>query len=135
MGDGMDDDAALGVRTDLPFEAAIMRTRLRLRSNGFSIISEMPAPAVVGEGRRHLFMSIWERLISTGNLGGLGLDVGDHLACNVVVFEEGVSTVVAALDPLKGLEGWTGAGAETAEAASRALRKAIIEVPEDPNAA
>ena len=69
-------------------------------------------------GRQHLFMGVWQRLINATNLGGPGLDVGDHLACNVAVFEEGGQTMVAVLDPTEGLEGWAAAGlAEEAKAA------------------
>ena len=96
----MEQEFGIGVRTELGFSQAVIRTRISLRAHGFSIISEMPAPAGIGEetGRRHLFMAVWERLITTSNLGGPGLDVGDHLSCNVVVYEQGDSTVVAALD-------------------------------------
>lgn len=106
-----------------------MKARIALRSHGFSILSEMPAPAGTGDelGRRHLFMAVWERLIVSSNLGGPGLDTGDHLSCNVVVFEEGSQTVVAALDPTEGMEGWT-EGAREAEAARDALSKALAQL-------
>jgi hypothetical protein len=106
----------------------VSRTRLALRAEGFSILSEMPVPPSVGDGagRRHLFMGVWERLLSVENLGGPGLDVGDHLPCNLVVFEEGGATVVASLDPLKGLEGWDVPAA--AEAARSALERVLGHV-------
>lgn len=104
----MDEEYGLGVATDLSFEQAVMRTRLALRGRGFGILSEMPVPPRVGgpTGRSHLFLGLWQRLIAAGNLGGPGLDLGDHLQCNVVVFEEASRTVVAVLDPEEGLEGW-----------------------------
>ncbi|MGQ0678272.1 MAG: hypothetical protein ACT4OM_01195 [Actinomycetota bacterium] len=122
----MEDDFGLGVRTPLDFNVAVMRTRLSLRAHGFSILSEMPAPVGVGDeaGRRHLFMGVWERLIIAGNLGGPGLDVGDHLPCNVVVFEQDHATMIAALDPAEGMDGW-GPAAEVAEQAQGALREAL----------
>lgn len=124
----MEEEYGLGIRTDLSFKQALLRTRVALRAHGFSILSEMPAPAGVGDetGRRHLLMCVWEKLISAGNLGGPGLDVGDHMQCNVVVFEEGDSTVIAGLDPSVGLEGWAGAG--DAESASLALKRALEQV-------
>lgn len=92
--------------TALDFDAAVLRTRVALRANGFGIISEMPAPAAVGEhGRRHLFLGVWETMVAAANLGGPGLDLGDHLHCHVVVFEDEGSVVVAALDPTEGLQG------------------------------
>ena len=113
----------------MDFDVAVMRTRMSLRVHGFSILSEMPAPVGIGEeaGRRHLFMSVWEKLISTGNLGGPGMDVGDHLSCNVVVFQEGDETVVAALDPTEDLEGWV-EGMREAEAAREALQRALTHL-------
>ena len=124
----MEEEFGLGIRTDLDFKQALVRARVALRAHGFSILSEMPVPSGVGEeaGRRHLFMCVWEKLISTGNLGGPGLDVGDHVQCNVVIFEEGNSTVVASLDPAVGLEGW--AASEDPGSASMALRRALEQV-------
>lgn len=106
---------------------------MALKVHGFSILSEMPAPAGVGDeaGRRHLFMAVWEKLITTSNLGGPGLDVGDHLPCNVVVFQEGETTVVAALDPTEGLEGWT-EGIREAESARKALQSALTYLLKSP---
>lgn len=128
----MDDEFGLGVSTDLAFDQAVMRTRLALRTHGFSILSEMPAPARIGEeGRKHLFMAIWQRMISTGNLGGPGLDVGDHLPCNVVVFESEGHTVIAGLDPAEGLQGW-GDDTGSAEAARSALEGVMEQVQSEP---
>lgn len=123
----MSDEYGLLVTAPIGFEQAVVRTRLALRSRGFSILSEMKGVADPSEstGRRHLFMALWEYLIATGNLGGPGLDVGDHLACNVVVFEEGDSTSVAVLDPTEGLEGW-----QPGDLAVRA-RTALEQVLED----
>lgn len=124
----MDDEFGLAVATDLSFEQAVLRTRITMRAQGFSILSEMPAgpDLATGAGRRHLFLGMWSRLITTGNLGGAGLDVGDHLQCNVVVFEEKTRTIVAALDPSEGMEGWGGEG--VAEDARRALVDLLEEV-------
>lgn len=125
--DELDEEYGLGVATGLTFEGAVMRTRLALRGHGFSILSEMLAPVGIGEGtgRRHLFMGVWERLLAAGNLGGQGLDVGDHLPCSVVVFEQGGQTLVAGLDPAEGLEGWE---AGEADAARGALERVLEQV-------
>jgi len=106
------DDYGLGVVTALGFDQAVATTRLLLKGQGFRILSEMAAPpALVGSaGRQHLFMGVWQRLINATNLGGPGLDVGDHLACNVAVFEDEGATMVAVLDPTEGLEGWVAVG-------------------------
>lgn len=125
----MDAEFGLGITTTADYSDVVTRTRISLKAHGFSILSEMPAPSGKGDesGRRHLFMAVWERLISTANLGGSGLDVGDHLPCNVVVFEEGDSVVVSYLDPTEGMEGWP-EGAREAEAARRALQAVTSEV-------
>ncbi|MGH2770791.1 MAG: hypothetical protein ACRDJF_09785, partial [Actinomycetota bacterium] len=56
---------------------------------------------------------------------GVGLDVGDHLPCNVAVFEEGDDVVVAILDPTVGLEGWSipSLAEEAREALGRVLER------------
>jgi hypothetical protein len=128
----MDEEFGLGIRTALDFKQALVRARVSLRAHGFSILSEMPAPPGVGEetGRRHLLMCVWEKLISVGNLGGPGLDVGDHLQCNVVIFEEDDSTVIASLDPNVGMEGWMAEG--DAESAGAALKRALEQVAGTP---
>jgi len=119
-----EEEEGIGVRTHLAFDEAVMRARLSLRGHGFSILSEMPGPIGIGDnvGRRFLFMALWEQMTSAGNLGGPGLDVGDHLACSVVVFEQDGQTVVAALDPSVGMRGW-GSDSEADKA-----RKALEEV-------
>lgn len=123
-----EEEEGLGVRLKLGFEEAVTRTRISLRAHGFSIISEMPGPVGVGEGvgRRHLFMALWQQMTASSNLGGPGLDVGDHLPCNVAVFEEEGWTVVAGLDPTEGMAGWD--GANDAEKARDALVQAFDQI-------
>lgn len=130
----MNDDYGLGVTVTAGFEQVVARTRVALRSKGFGILSEMRTPPAVGEfpGRSHLFMSVWEQMTSAGNLGGPGLDVTDHLPCNVVVFEDGDSTSVAVLDPAEGLEGW--AEVSVALEARKALEGVLEEVASAPEA-
>lgn len=118
----MDPEFGLGVSTDLEFDQAVMRARVVLRAKGFGILSELSPPPQPGQGRHHLFMTVWQQLISTANLGGEGLDVGDHMTCNFVVYEELGKTLLAVLDPAEGMEGWQDAG-EPSQA-----RKAIEDV-------
>ena len=124
------DEYGLGVVTAMGFDEAVTTTRMLLRARGFRILSEMPAPPALTaplqppgtSGRQHLFMGVWQRLINVTNLGGPGLDVGDHLPCNVAVFEDGGQTCVAVLDPTDGLEGWASGGlAEEAKDALEAV--------------
>lgn len=123
----MSEETGLGVEAPGSFDEAVMHTRISLRARGFGILSEMPVPPGVGEGgRRHLFLAVWQSLLAVGNLGGQGLDVGDHLHLSVVVFEEEGRPVVAVLDPTEGIEGWE----ETSQKAAGA-RLALTEVLED----
>lgn len=126
----MEEEYGVGVSTDLSFEQAVMRTRVAMRTHGFSILSEMAAPPVPGGTRHHLFMGLWTHLISSGNIGGQGLDVGDHLACNVVVFEEDGTTHVAALEPEEGLEGWS--DRDLAGRARQALQTMLESITSEP---
>lgn len=125
----MSEEFGLGVETACTFEQAVLRTRVAMRSQGFGILSEMPAPPGVGEaaGRTHLFMGVWQGPVALSNLGGQGLDVGDHLPVNVVVYEEGDRTMVAVLDPIEGLAGW-GEGAAVAEEVRAALGRLFEQV-------
>ncbi|MBW3588476.1 MAG: hypothetical protein KY429_03565 [Actinobacteria bacterium] len=130
----MTDEYGLGVEIDLPFDAAVRRTRVAIRAHGFGILSEMPGPPIVGEtvGRQHLFMGVWEGLTAAGNLGGPGLDVGDHLACNFVVFEDSGATFVAVLDPTEGMEGWADlqdTGRRAKEAVESVLEAVLSPLP------
>lgn len=128
----MDSEFGLTITTGLDFEQAVLRTRVSLQAKGFGILSEMRPPPEPGSGgRHHLFMSVWQRLISTGNLGGPGLDVGDHLSLNVVVFEHDEATHVAVLDPTVGMEGWL--ELEVGREARRALEEALEQVAEPNN--
>jgi len=124
----MDEDSGIGVETRLGFDPAVLHTRLALRTHGFSVLSEMPAPVELGGlvGRRHLFLALWEQPTSTSNLGGPGLDVGDHLPCSVVVFEQEGRVSVASMDPAEGLEG--GPIAFNAQAARTALIAAMKQI-------
>jgi uncharacterized protein (DUF302 family) len=104
----VEEEVGLDVETSMSFDEAVARTRLVMRTRGFSILSEMPGVKPPGTSEvSHLFMGLWSRVISAGNLGGQGLDVGDHLPCNVVVYTHHGRTHVAVLDPGSGLEGWS----------------------------
>ena len=127
--------SGIGISIVMPFDQAVMRTRIALRTRGFSILSEMPAPPSVGtSGRAHLFMSVWERLLSASNLGGQGLDVGDHLQCHVAVYEDGPETTVACLDPTEGMSGWGDLSA-TAEQVKEVLEAMLNDVAGGPDSA
>ena len=91
----------------------------------------MKPPVQLGEGvgRRHLFMTVWQQATGNPDLDLPGLDIGDHLQCAVAVYEQEGRTVVAALDPAAGMQGWEHEG--KAAAASRALEAALGRVAAD----
>lgn len=126
----MEEMYGLGVEPDCTYEVAVVRTRIALNSHGFGVLSEMPVPAsLAGAGRQHVFMCVWNRVLSEDNLGGQGLDVGDHLPCNVAVFDEAGQTLVAVLDPTEATEGGDGP-TELLEEARVALEKVLDAIVE-----
>lgn len=84
------------------YDEAIVRTRLALRTEGFSILTEMHVGGLLdpkaGAGRQYLFMGVWNPTLSQERIE-TDLQVAVHLPCNVVIQETGSSAIVAALDP------------------------------------
>lgn len=115
----------LGIEVNVPFDEVVLRTRLSMKACGFGVLSEMPEGEGLPGSRRHLFMGVWEGTLGVSNLGGPGLDVGDQLPCNFVVWEEAGKSLVAALDPGEGLEGWE---VGTAAVARAALSRVFEEI-------
>ena len=108
------------------YDEAVVRARLALKSEGFSILTEshvggLFGPEAGGE-RQYLFMSAWDSAAGRRSVGS-EIDVAVHLPCNVVVQETGTSAIVAALDPAEGVE-----GAEFGPAAATEAREALARV-------
>jgi uncharacterized protein (DUF302 family) len=120
-----------GYAVEVPegYDEAVIRARLALKAEGFSIITEMHVGGLLGPGagteRQYLFMGAWAQA-SPGSLSD-GLQVALHVPCNVVVQEVSSGAIVAALDPED--EGdaadpaFVEAGAVAREALERALRR------------
>lgn len=93
-----------GYSVEVPegYDEAVVRARLALRAQGFSILSEMHVGGMLGpeagEARQYLFMGVWNGAVSQRRLDQ-ELQVAVHLPCNVVVQESGPGALVAALDP------------------------------------
>lgn len=93
-----------GYSVEVPegYDEAVLRARLALRAQGFSILSEMHVGGMLGpqagEQRQYLFMGVWNSAVSQRRLDQ-ELQVAVHLPCNVVVQESGPGALVAALDP------------------------------------
>jgi uncharacterized protein (DUF302 family) len=96
--------AEYGYAVEVPvgYDEAIIRTRLALRAEGFSILSEMHVGGLIspeaGTERQYLIMGFWNSAVSEQRIDA-ELKVAVHLPCNVVVQERGNEAIVAALDP------------------------------------
>lgn len=107
------------------YDEAVVRARMALRAQGFSILSEMHVGGMLGPEagteRQYLFMGVWNSAVSQRRLDQ-ELQVAVHLPCNVVVQETGSAALVAALDPADAVE-----GGEAAMAAPDSPAQAVDE--------
>ena len=125
-------EAEYGYSVEVPegYDEAIVRTRLALRREGFSILSEMHVGELVaesaGSGRQYLFLGAWSSALSSRPVAG-DLQVAVHLSSNVVVQEMERGAVVAALDPADDLEA-SGSSPEAVDVARAALGRVLTSV-------
>ena len=84
------------------YDEAVLRARLALRGEGFSILSEMHVGGMLGpqtgSKRQYLIMGVYDSAISQKRIDN-DLRAAVHLPCNLVVQESAGVAVVAALDP------------------------------------
>lgn len=85
------------------YDEAVIRTRLALRAEGFSVLSEMHVGGKLpgdefGADRQYLIMGIYNAAVGSKRIGS-DLQVAVHLPCNFVVQEVADGALVAALDP------------------------------------
>ena len=121
-----------GFTVEVPegYDEAVARTRIAMRTEGFSIITEMHVGGLLGpeagSARQYLIMGAWnsaaERDIDND------LKVAVHLPCNVVVQEMEGGAIVAALDPREGADEATDLPAGIADAALAALTRMLERV-------
>ena len=113
------------------YDEAVMRTRLALRAEGFSILTEAHVGDVfgpeAGAERQYLIMGAWGSAASAA-LDDQRVQVGFHLPCNVVVQEVGRSAVVAALDPGDTIDPGDAESGRAADDARSALKRALTKV-------
>lgn len=95
-------DYGYSVEVEEGYDEAVIRTRMALRSEGFSILTEMNVGGLLGpepgSERQYLIMGIFNSAIEHRQLEP-DLQMAVHLPCNFVVRETGGSALVAALDP------------------------------------
>ena len=120
-----------GYAVEVPegYDEAIVRTRLALRGEGFSILSEMHVGGLLseeaGDDRQYLIMGAWSGAVSEIHIDE-NIKGGVHLPCNVVVQERGQAAIVAALDPADSIEG--NVPEELSDAARDALGRVLLKV-------
>ncbi len=119
-----------GYTVEVPegYDEAVVRARLAMKGEGFSIISEMHVGGMIGadagDRRQYLIMGMWNSAVSQRQVGPQ-LKAAVHLPCNVVVQEVDSGAIVAALDPLDVVEGADEAAVAAATVARSALERML----------
>lgn len=123
-----------GYTVEVPqgYDEAVIRTRLALKGEGFSILTESHVGGMLGpeagNERQYLIMGAW----NTGAHLDQGSDVrvAINLPCNVVVQEQDATAFVAALDPHDSIDPTDEKSVEIADAAQAALGRAFDRILE-----
>lgn len=118
------------VEVDEGYDEAVIRARVALKSEGFSILTEshvggMLGPEAGGE-RQYLIMGAWDSGIQRSPDPEVRIAL--NLPCNVVVQESGKRAFVAALDPLDQIDPSDPASVSAAENARDALGRAFVRI-------
>jgi len=120
-----------GYSVEVPegYDEAVVRARMALRGEGFSILTEMHVGGLLGpeagSERQYLIMAAWNPAISPHRIDS-NLQVAIQLPCNVVVQQQGSSAIVAAMDPVEDSEGQEEPYVHAARAARDALQRALV---------
>ena len=121
---------ALRVELDVPYEKAIDEVTDELKKQGFGVLTTIDVKETLKrkldeEFRRYVILGACNPVLAHRALD-TELEIGLLLPCNVVVYEEGSGSVVAAMAPLAAL-GIVESTAlqEIAEEADRRLRAAL----------
>ena len=121
-----------GYAVEIPagYYEAVIRTRLALRGEGFSILTESHVGGMLGpqagDERQYLFMGAWNTGITTEP--DTDVRVALNLPCNVVVQEKGTVALVAALDPLDSVDATDDRSRTVAQDARAALTRAFDRI-------
>lgn len=114
-----------GYTVEIPegYEEAVMRTRLAMRAEGFSVVTEMHVGGMLGpeqgSAKQYLIMGGWNAAAFQQIESDLKAAI--HLPCNVVVQEMPEGSMVAALDPRETIE----PGSDVPDAAVELAREAL----------
>jgi uncharacterized protein (DUF302 family) len=95
----------LGIRkiVAMPYEDAVVRTRETLKEHGFGVITEIDVRETIREKlnrdfRRYVILGACNPEFAHRALE-TNLDIGLLLPCNVIVYEEGDRSIIAAINP------------------------------------
>lgn len=122
-----------GYTVEVPegYDEAVIRARLALKGEGFSIITEMHVGGMLGPDagteRQYLIMGAWSLPVAKKEVAE-ELEVAVHMPCNVVVQESGSAAVVAALDPVDVVEAADEETSRLADDARAALGRALERI-------
>lgn len=121
-------------RVRLSYDDAVQRVRETLKDQGFGVLTEIDMSATLKDkigvdiGRRYIILGACNPQLAHRALSR-ETEVGLLLPCNVIVYEDGDETVVAAVEPhpMLSIVGNSGLDA-VADEAQRRLRAAIDAV-------
>jgi uncharacterized protein (DUF302 family) len=125
-------DQGYSVQVSEGYDEAVISTRVALRGEGFSILTEMHVGGLLGPqaagGRQYLIMGSWDSANVSTIEGSPDLRVATHLPCNVVVHEGDSGTQVSALDPTEGIDAADTRSMRIAGEARDALERALTKI-------
>ncbi len=126
-------DYDYAVEVPAGYDEAVIRTRLALRGEGFSILTESHVSGMLGpqagDERQYLFMGAWNTGITDDKDGQVRVAL--NLPCNVVVQEKGTVALVAALDPRDDVDQRDERSLMVAEDARSALARAFDRIDQN----
>jgi uncharacterized protein (DUF302 family) len=102
---------ALKTKVDAPFDEVLDRIPPALQREGFGVLTEIDVQGTLKKKlgvdfRRYRILGAC-RPASAHRVLQSDLDVGVLLPCNVVLYEDGAGTMVAAVDPMAAIAGAT----------------------------
>lgn len=100
----MTTNSSMRTTVKLPYAQAVQKTTDALKAEGFGVLSQIDMQATLKQKlnvdfRRYVILGACNPPLAHRALSA-NLDVGLLLPCNVIVYEEGDSAVVTAVDPV-----------------------------------
>jgi uncharacterized protein (DUF302 family) len=95
------------IRTSLPYESALAAIREALKQQGFGVLTEIDVQKTLKEKlnvdfRSYVILGACNPPFAHKALEA-EIEIGLLLPCNVIVYEDAVGCVIAAMDPVKAL--------------------------------